>query len=1217
MAKILQGKELASAQAAVGQLIKSNYAAGNRSVTTQEGLEGVNLTARNVNYNTPSGYWANYRSPQAVSKQPSWLEKVAKQTGSIALGAAGIVKDAAITTVKDVGLLASRAVSVVPTLAVDAGNRFLQSRINNKSDNIYKMYKEGKIEQSEFLSRLSEVTAEQKQLSDMMSGYQNLLGHIMPTKDNGDINWTEAGISTISAMATVATFGAGGAAVNIGRAATRAAATKFIAPKLAQIGGRSITGGIGKTAATTATKLGTVVEKAVAKNPSWAAINSKAMTKVGTTEGAKAFVKNAMVETAIRAPIRRENIRFTIDVLDEYKKGNYFSSDDGWGAVPSTVLVAGSMTAGGAIGFVTKYVPKAGIATRKAMYGEPSLFDDLTTALNERGFKGNIAEGIAVIRTTGTKEMNDNMTNYLKQLQEYNLNGRSSKVAAAAMADAIEQKLVTAGAGPGSVNMQHIVEDMFTWVKSQDALIPLNKALGKNGHAVVAKYSTDTEKALSKSISDSLNSQIKATSKLATHEQRMAARKAIAKGIIEEEVANGAYWTHNADVVNAILRSIDNAKTIGAIVNAPKIVNARQLAKFGGKHLPKELSKHLPKSLRNQLGKDGYAVIIKKYERASLKSADEVSDEVLKIKEYIPVNDGIFEQSAQSKVVFKSIGSALTKAGIGLDESSKLAYKTVRNNATDYIDEIAQGKGAPIVNALQQFVEDGGLLARTSTDLRMLTLSEIQTALKPITKKTISRSAAKQISKAIIQAHLDAPLNMQGLANKLISGSYKFNPLYKHYARAQGTLRYTWNPFFRTQEIVETEMLGQALAGGKKPWMIGFGKIAGKSRKQLDEVVERMDNAGFYHDGMVATRYGEAAEDVFLGRMNANITKTQKRSIAGVVDKMAQRFQMPVEDLIKKHPQEILDMVRPIIQYPSKGVLNSNMAKALNIAVFPARYNIKVTGLAVKALGDAPPAVQLAVVDKLWQFENWMNSEDGVAWQRENAEALGVLQWLTPIGSVQWAFDVLGAPFGKGKDSVFDLGMVGGLPFGVISQMLDSQGWVKMSTPYVSPEEGEIYTKRIPESMKARAASALSDLLGSTFTYPGRVLGLPGKGKALRDVANIPFPNDSSEWTNKIYGQEDLPELAQYKQEIWRNQYLKEMGYNVDDIPAVAQYRNIVNGEILPDRLGPSSRKLTKTELFQLKEASKAAKSSSKDAKDAAKAKAKIADPRALGLPGL
>jgi hypothetical protein len=491
----------------------------------------------------------------------------------------------------------------------------------------------------------------------------------------------------------------------------------------------------------------------------------------------------------------------------------------------------------------------------------------------------------------------------------------------------------------------------------------------------------------------------------------------------------------------------------------------------------------------------------------------------------------------------------------------------VRDNASEAIEKVVGLNGRKVLNAMQQWAETGtdsrladlvpanwsNISKRLTTDMRMMNNRQIKEALSNASIQ-ITNEQATAIRKAVIQAHLSVPLQTMGLADRLVAGAYKNVPFYKLYAKAQGAFRYTYNPFFNVQEQVETELLGQAITPGKQPYIAGISALLPGGKAKLDSVVKQLETAGFFNNSaivsndinksLLATRFGEGAQDVYLGRVSAHITSGQKRSIAGAVSKIADRMGMTVEDALATNGAVIEDIIRPIVQYPTHGALNSNLAKALNIAVFPSRYNMKVASVAVKALAQATPAVQALTINKLWEMENWLKQPEGIAWQQQHNAAIQFFKWLTPVGNIQWVFDTLGAPFGHSNtSSIGDLGVIGGLPFGVISQILQDQGIITLNTPYVNPKDGTIFSKKIPESMRAKVAMAFMDLLGSTFTYPGATiglnqLGLPSKSQLLKNAAGaVSLGTKSSEWSTQNFTPADLPAMDKLKQEIWSQQY--------------------------------------------------------------------------------
>lgn len=397
--------------------------------------------------------------------------------------------------------------------------------------------------------------------------------------------------------------------------------------------------------------------------------------------------------------------------------------------------------------------------------------------------------------------------------------------------------------------------------------------------------------------------------------------------------------------------------------------------------------------------------------------------------------------------------------------------------------------GRYILSKLKQYIEDkqpskiGNLFVANSavgpaiSDIRQLTTKEIMEAL------SVTSEQAKAISKAVVNAYAKVPMEYRGLGDKIVDNLYKFNPLQKYYSRIQSALRYTYNPFFRTQESFETMALSKAQA--RTPlWMM--------TKDELNNGAKILDEAGIFKTGLS----GEAAQDLVLGRITANITPGQKRNLAGLAMSMAKSRNMTLQQMLEKHPQDVEDALRVVVQYPNRGILNSSLARTLNVAFFPMRYNAKVTKLSAEILAKEAPSVQLAVINSLFNLRDWLKSDEGIKWQSANNEAIQVFNWLTPVNSIEYGMQLLTHK----PNSIGQLGSLGGLPLGFITQMLDSQGIINLNTPYVAPKTGDVFPKYIPETTKARAATAMGDLLNSMFTYPGRVLGLPGKNATINQV---------------------------------------------------------------------------------------------------------------------
>lgn len=1158
--------------------------------------------------------------PVSVQKKfeapkPNLLAQTAQKAGGAVAKAGEFLGGVAVNTVKDVGRTLYTGTAGVGAQAVNLIGIKQQSDAGKQYDEAIKLFKEGKIGLEDYKQRLgyaSELSSQARKTSEVAG---TVASATLQTKEDGSINTEEALISVISGTTTLLTApvaGIGGVAAKTAAQGT-AVATKSVARQQVGQVALLLSGQVKNTGmyavksfeqiAGQTVKKGTydtvskLFYQVLTKNPGTRAAYNSLLKRAGTSVTAKSVTKDVLIETMLRAPIRRENMRFAVDTVQAFRDENWFMDDNKMGAVPAVILQAGYAVEGGPLGFAVRNIGKASKALKLATYGEASLVDELGKQALNRGMTGNIIQGLEQALVRNAKLISGNEKAVLQQFVGTNMQkGTAANVAATIMESFASKNL-------GNLSGKSVAEfwdDVIKHNYAQNLLQEPNKAIAiADGYIVAAKYDVNTAKNLQTGLSQALNAAKAELDGIADPVARLAKRKEIAAAYITAEAQRGAYWAQNDDVVDAVLQAIDRARNVKNIVLSPQAVSAAITAN----------NKLVPKAVQKELADLGYTAVVTRNLNATRQLSRTQAAGVELKSQWVPVDDALFEQAAMSKPFFRQAGEVLGRIGLGFDESTAITYRMVRDNAVQDIEKFAGLNGKKVFNALQQWTDQVSenrladlksldqIKRRTVTDLRMMSVGEIKNALKEA-GETITYAQAKNIKQALIQAHLDVPLQTIGMAEYIVSRAYKYNPFHKAFARVQGAMRYTYNPFFAAQEATETELLGQALSGGKTPYIVGMGKLFPGTKAQLDDVVKQMDQAGFFTDSMLAqskigeslmaTRFGEAAQDVYLGRVSAVITQSQKRSIAAVVTKFADKANMSVGEALTVYGAQLEDLVRPIVQYPTKGALQSNMAKMLNIAMFPSRYNLKVSKIAVEALAKAPPSTQVLVTNKLWEFESWVRSPQGIAWQQDNKEAIAFFSWLTPLGSIQWVFDTLMTPFGKGHQGIGDLGVIGGLPFGVITQILESQGIMTINTPYVNPTDGEIYSKKIPDSMKARTASAFMDLLGYTFTYPGRQIGLPGKAAFLRDAAQtVGLDTKGSEWTIYQPTTEDLPQYDKMRQEIWAERYstlTEAEQLEVDKaLSSFSRSYTPVAPMVAPE-------KYTKTELAAIKQQAKASK---------------------------
>lgn len=649
---------------------------------------------------------------------------------------------------------------------------------------------------------------------------------------------------------------------------------------------------------------------------------------------------------------------------------------------------------------------------------------------------------------------------------------------------------------------------------------------------------------------------------------------------------SNVFWTQNEIMFNRVLKIVSDTDDIGKVSDVLKGIDT-QIALKG-----------LPKGLAKRLAQDGYIVITPK---TNLSRFVEEQDTRKLITDYINKGDEVFDTAVLPVPVLSGFYGGLKRIGLSAEAANKVAYKELSRITTANLSRLGiadqfynkglvgeadvSGAGRVILSKLQQFAETkrpafGGKLSATNaiTDIRQLTLKEIQEALSS-DSFVISRSQAKDVADAITRSYMELPLEFRGLGDRAVDVLFKskFVPGFKSYNRVQSALRYTYNPFFRLQEIVETKLLSKMQAGSL---------IWGKSRSSLDKVAKKLDDAGFFNTGFS----GEGArDDVVLGRITANLTRYQKRDLAGLAEAIARKQGTSVDKLLQSNPDVLEDALKVVVQYPSRGAISSPLARTINLAFFPARYNLKVAGLVAKELAKQPPAIQYAVINSTFRANDWLKSDEGLVWQAENSEAIGLLKWITPYGSLDYVTQLLnGRP-----DSISDLGQLGGLPAGFIFQILDSNGvfqnlpgGAKFTTPYVDPKTGEVYADKIPLTLKARAAISLQDFINSTFTYPGRVVGLPGKGEFIRTGVDTVLDTDYDEY-DRVVREDELTELQRRQSQLLKTKALGDMDddeilslfttedgrWSTPSLPLLIGQPTSVPNKFKPRRGLPSSKK--------------------------------------------
>lgn len=447
-------------------------------------------------------------------------------------------------------------------------------------------------------------------------------------------------------------------------------------------------------------------------------------------------------------------------------------------------------------------------------------------------------------------------------------------------------------------------------------------------------------------------------------------------------------------------------------------------------------------------------------------------------QKFKPVESGGFSKDELAMMQKQGITPELLKKGSVAGEAAVAEQKEIED-VSDYILKKLKNANARL----------------PVSDYRQLSPRQIRDALE------ITNAQALEVQSAISRAYLQVPLNIRGLGDRAVDLTYSVRParaVAGRYTKLQGALRFAWNPFFNYLRLIpKTEILTSAEGGGF------IGSVFAGRLGQLSDIRGALREVGAFekggHFGNVMS--GEAFES--LGTTSRNLGKkllpAQEYSISGLIGAQADRLGMDWKTYMDTFPDQVRDTVQMIAEYDRKSnFLNSPLARTLNIAFFPFRFETKVATIFARNLAKSSLMTQVSVVNGLLRAHTWLNSTEGQAWYSQNADAIGLFKYITPIASLNEVFESL-LP---GHDHhLGNFGELGGLPFGWIPQILDAEGLTNFNAPSVNPKTGDPFPKYIPVTDKGQAAIAVQDLIGSLFSYPGATIGLPSKSSVARSAA--------------------------------------------------------------------------------------------------------------------
>ena len=1004
------------------------------------------------------------------------VKAVGGQTLRIAAQGAAAGGKFVFNTGKDIGSAAvgtARTIRDIQTQpAMQAQMKQIEADLDRKQDAIIKQYKSGKMSKQDYTKALEGMSKAYQDLSKM--GKPIIDG---PTPQQRAMDVAETAVNALS-LGTVQLTGQ----------ATKAAV---------QAGVRSGSKYLLDDAAVG-------IEKQFLKSKAFRSLierNIDAVAKRAASETTEQLVKREAKHIAASLLIKRP-VFYQSNIGQAQSLYNNILEGDYKGAATDAAWLGSQMINGGPLGAAYTVFGKAKVGLGTLAKGKGSMIDEISARIGN-GDRRQIAQFIA---DSGDKDVEK----VFRVLQDSNMRITGGK------ADLAAENLLRSFAHlkPEEITPEYIAQHAKTYLEADT----IKKSAVKQLLATNRISPEDAEKLVVVNVDrNTRNAIARAVVEAGSPEEALAAVKTLAE---QPNTGFGA----NSNFMLRIEQSIKQAATLEDAASAIQQIDAA-----------KTISGLIPKDKARLIAKLGYTVS-EIPGRPQQEFADNIEDTARLVSSAMKGGTDLFEEGKMAQPQIAAIARFLERSGVSPEESSTLANRKMGEYIADRLQQTVAGKtlglnkqgdkargGQAILSKLQQYIENkaparvpgaGAISAGKSAvvDIRQLTVSEIQEALQTTTKggrlEKLGRDEAKEIAKAIVKGYQDIPLEFRGLGDRVVDTLYAINPAQKYYSRIQSALRYTYNPFFRVQENVETKLLSRAQASNM---------LWNRNRAQLDEAVRILDDNRVF-SGVLP---GEAANEQVIGRITANLTRGQKRDLAGLAYDIADAKGLPLEQLVKDFPEEIDDALRVVVQYPRQGGLASPLARTLNLVFFPMRYNLKVTKLAADVLAKQPASVQKAVIHSGFKMREWLKSDEGIQWQSQNADALQLFQWLTPVNSIQYTMNLL-----RGPDSLAEFGQLGGLPLGFITQILDGQGVIDMNKPYVQPKTGDVIPEDIPVTTRARAAVALGDLINTMFTYPGRTMGLPGKEAQIKKLVDKFIDTNGADFEKRL----DLEKLTPLQQ---------------------------------------------------------------------------------------
>jgi hypothetical protein len=955
----------------------------------------------------------------------------------------------------------------------------IQAQTGHLSDslnNLHNLYKSGRISKNDYVTGLQDLGKQFSSLSSQAKGLDNRTKIDQQNAFKSTIDLSSAVLTVVSGGTSLLTRG--GTAL-VGDAGVQAAGN-FLKSSASNLAFTSLESTMQRVVAdkTIADALTTPALNAVLKS------TAEATAGAGTQAAAGQIARSAAVNLAFKYPLTFSALSSTgnqiYSQLDNRKYGD---------AVRTAAFNALLLTAGGPIGHALKY---GGSAAKGAVFGKTSFWDELSKYYGD-GSTDGFARAVDKLASNMHPEDAKQFVKNLGAVEATNVGAVGGEATAAAMRVAEGMKNAY-GFDLSQVSHEQALQDMVNFAKNQRLADEAGKANGLGAVTVGRLDARDLNRiaaALTGQDVKAVGFQNFPTVATASAEDRLKAWQTF------KEMNPSQAFANNANFDKQITRLINTHEDPVDLHNAIRGIRTA----FSVKGFPEDIAK--------QMAKDGYIPIQPVKLEAPFKEGS------AQFSTHFPGQQDFFTKTVAPLPILGHIGDALTSMGLSPDASSRLVFQTFNNNLERNLSETGVlGSDNPkgLIQVLSDYAKQptrGGIningqsVRPPITDLRQLTNKDIQAALQ------VSASDAQKVQESIGSAMLQVPLDIRGMGDRLVDYARQL-PGFNRYLSTQGAARFAWNPFFKIKLAAKTESLSQLESGGKLLTVPGTNTmiraIAPDTYKNIESTRAALRSAGVFEEkGLAGFGGGEGAIGSEGAIANANLghhlLPSQERSISSLVVAQSKKAGLSPEEFIHTSPQEVRDTVQAIVGYDrNANFLNSPLARTLNYAFFPFRFNVKVAGFMAKALSRTDTLTQFAVLHGLYNGSQFLNSPAGQAWYAKNSDVIQFMKYFTPLETMSSVVRILG----QQPHSIGDFGELGGLPFGWIPQLLDAEGLTHFgAAPYVSPKTGDTVAQYIPLDARGRLSAAIMDLVGALYTYPGATVGLPSKTKIDSGIGNF------------------------------------------------------------------------------------------------------------------